>query len=101
MRLSCKRYLQYRFNKSLIKQMAKFVILGMKRLQISQEVMNPPRQNKSVNLLNKRKSSLEPCGSEKVNLDLEAQALLLLSKLYNSLKSKRKRNKKGQSALES
>ena len=65
---------------------------------ISQEVMNPHSKNKSVSLLNRRKSSLEPCGSEKVNQDLEAQALLPLLKLYNSLKSKRKRSKKEQSA---
>ena len=60
--------------------------------------MNPRSRNKSVNLLNKKKSSLEPCGSVKVNLDLEAQALLPLLKLYNNLKSKRKRSKKEQSA---
>ena len=63
--------------------------------------MNPCSKNKSVNWLNKRKSSLELCGSEKVNRDLEAQALLPLLKLYNSSKSKRKRSKKEQSALAS
>ena len=60
--------------------------------------MNPRSRNKSVNLLNKKKSSSEPCGSVKVNLGLEAQVLLPLLKLYNNLKSKRKRSKKEQSA---
>ena len=67
-------------------------------MQISQEAMNPRNRNKSVNLLNKKKSSLELCGSVRVNLGLEAQALLPLLKLYNNLKSKRKRSKKEQSA---